>query len=86
VLTYGLRADFLGQLFPGSLSLFAWADKIEEIKTICWYCNRKALMNMRYKDGIPVFQGEQIQLGGNESYLPVCRRCYKEAKARYVPV
>jgi thymidine kinase len=84
VLTYGLRADFLGQLFPGSQSLFAWADKIEEIKTICWYCNRKALMNMRYKDGIPVFAGEQIQIGGNESYLPVCRRCYKEAKARFV--
>lgn len=82
VLAYGLRADFLGHLFPGSEALFSWADKIEEIKTICWYCNRKAIMNMRYKDGTPIFQGEQIQIGGNESYLPVCRRCYKEAKAR----
>ncbi|WP_199620426.1 thymidine kinase [Paenibacillus alkalitolerans] len=85
VLAYGLRADFLGKLFPGSEALFSWADKIEEIKTICWYCNRKATMNMRYKDGIPVFQGEQIHIGGNESYLPVCRRCYKEAKARFQP-
>jgi len=85
VLCYGLRADFLGRLFPGSTALFSWADKIEEIKTICWYCNRKALMNMRYKDGTPIFHGEQIQIGGNESYLPVCRRCYKEAKARFVP-
>lgn len=85
VLCYGLRADFQGRLFPGSEALFSWADKIEEIKTICWYCNRKALMNMRYKDGIPVFRGEQIQLGGNESYLPVCRSCYKEAKARFAP-
>jgi thymidine kinase len=83
VLTYGLRADFQGKLFPGSESLFAWADKLEEIKTICWYCNRKATMNMRYKDGIPVFQGEQIQIGGNESYLPVCRRCYKEARIKF---
>jgi len=83
VLCYGLRADFLGRLFPGSVALFSWADKIEEIKTICWYCNRKALMNMRYKDGIPVFAGEQIQLGGNESYLPVCRRCYKDARSRF---
>ncbi|WP_274361841.1 thymidine kinase [Paenibacillus thermotolerans] len=85
VLAYGLRADFMGKLFPGSEALFSWADKIEEIKTICWYCNRKATMNMRYKDGIPVFAGEQIQIGGNESYLPVCRRCYKEARERFSP-
>lgn len=85
VLAYGLRADFMGKLFPGSEALFACADKIEEIKTICWYCNRKATMNMRYKDGIPVFAGEQIQIGGNESYLPVCRRCYKEARQRFSP-
>lgn len=84
VLAYGLRADFMGKLFPGSEALFSWADKIEEIKTICWYCNRKATMNMRYKDGIPVFAGEQIQIGGNESYLPVCRRCFKEARARFL--
>jgi len=76
VIAYGLRADFLGQLFEGSYHLLALADKIEEIKTVCWYCDKKAIMNMRCKDGRPVFEGEQIQIGGNESYLPVCRKCY----------
>ncbi|MCZ8524039.1 MULTISPECIES: thymidine kinase [Paenibacillus] len=80
VITYGLRADFLGQLFEGSTYLFALADKIEEIKTVCWYCDRKATMNMRCKDGVPVFAGEQIQIGGNESYIPVCRKCYSLQK------
>jgi len=77
VIAYGLRADFLGQLFPGSSSLLAVADTIEEIKTVCWYCDKKAIMNMRCKDGNPVFSGEQIQIGGNESYVPVCRKCYR---------
>ena len=76
VIAYGLRADFMGQLFEGSAHLLAAADTIEEIKTICWYCDKKAIMNMRLKDGVPVFHGEQIQIGGNESYLPVCRKCY----------
>jgi thymidine kinase len=76
VIAYGLRADFLGVLFEGSYHLLAIADKIEEIKTVCWYCDKKAIMNMRCEDGIPVFKGVQIQLGGNESYLPVCRKCY----------
>lgn len=80
VIAYGLRSDFLGNLFEGSLQLFAVADKIEEVKTVCWYCDRKALMNMRCKDGKPVFEGEQIQIGGNESYIPVCRKCYKRLK------
>lgn len=82
VIAYGLRSDFQGQLFEGSLQLFAIADKIEEIKTVCWYCDRKAVMNMRCKDGHPVFEGEQIQIGGNESYIPVCRKCYKGLKAK----
>lgn len=80
VIAYGLRSDFLGSLFEGSRALFAIADKIEEIKTVCWYCDRKAIMNMRCKDGKPVFHGEQIQIGGNESYIPVCRKCYKLRK------
>lgn len=80
VIAYGLRADFLGQLFEGSYHLFALADKIEEIKTVCWYCDRKATMNMRLADGKPVFEGAQIQIGGNESYLPVCRKCYSMQK------
>lgn len=80
VIAYGLRSDFVGNLFEGSLHLFALADKIEEIKTVCWYCDRKAVMNMRCKEGKPVFEGDQIQIGGNESYIPVCRKCYKSCK------
>jgi thymidine kinase len=76
VIAYGLRADFLGVLFEGSYHLLAIADKIEEIKTVCWYCDKKAIMNMRCDNGHPVFEGEQIQIGGNESYMPVCRKCY----------
>ncbi|GGA03582.1 thymidine kinase [Paenibacillus marchantiophytorum] len=76
VIAYGLRADFMGQLFEGSTALIAVADTIEEIKTVCWYCDKKAIMNMRCKDGEPIFHGEQIQIGGNESYVPVCRKCY----------
>jgi thymidine kinase len=85
VIAYGLRADFLGELFEGSSYLLAVADTIEEIKTVCWYCDKKAIMNMRCKDGEPIFHGEQIQIGGNESYVPVCRKCYalkkKQAEA-----
>ncbi|OAS20569.1 thymidine kinase [Paenibacillus oryzisoli] len=80
VIAYGLRADFMGQLFEGSNALLAVADTIEEIKTICWYCDKKAIMNMRCKDGVPIFHGEQIQIGGNESYVPVCRKCYASKK------
>jgi thymidine kinase len=79
-IAYGLRADFRGELFPGSYHLLALADKIEEIKTVCWQCRRKATMNMRLHNGKPVFEGEQILIGGNESYLPVCRRCYSTAR------
>ncbi|MBD3949399.1 thymidine kinase, partial [Aerococcaceae bacterium zg-1292] len=56
------------------------ADKIEEIKTICWFCDKKASMNLRMVNGEPVYEGEQIQIGGNESYLPVCRKCYHQPK------
>ncbi|NQX60186.1 thymidine kinase [Paenibacillus qinlingensis] len=80
VIAYGLRADFMGQLFEGSNALLAVADTIEEIKTVCWYCDKKAIMNMRCKDGVPIFHGEQIQIGGNESYVPVCRKCYASKK------
>ncbi|MFD0695524.1 thymidine kinase [Paenibacillus sp. GCM10027628] len=80
VIAYGLRADFMGELFEGSTALIAVADTIEEIKTVCWYCDKKAIMNMRCKDGEPIFHGEQIQIGGNESYVPVCRKCYASRK------
>ena len=73
VICYGLRADFQGNLFEGSHWLMAWADSIEEIKTVCW-CGRKAIMNARVAGGKVVKSGEQIVLGGNESYVALCRR------------
>ncbi|MBR1821288.1 MAG: thymidine kinase [Clostridia bacterium] len=73
VICYGLRADFMGNLFEGSHWLMAWADTIEEIKTVCW-CGRKATMNARVAGGKVVKAGEQIVLGGNESYVALCRK------------
>ena len=73
VICYGLRADFQGNLFEGSQWLMAWADTIEEIKTVCW-CGRKATYNARVQNGKVVKAGEQIMLGGNESYVALCRR------------
>jgi len=79
VMAFGLKNDFQNNLFEGSYHLLVYADKIEEIKTICWYCDRKATMVIRYKDGVPVNEGDQIQIGGNEDYKPVCRKCYTGA-------
>lgn len=77
VLAYGLRTDFQGEPFEGSLYLLAWADLLIEIKTIC-HCGRKATMNMRITaDGQPVREGEQIEIGGNARYVSVCRRHYR---------
>lgn len=72
VLCYGLRADFRGRLFEGSRRLFEVADTIEEVKTICADCTRKAIMNMRLVDGRPTLAGPSVQLGGDESYKPQC--------------
>ena len=76
VMAFGLKNDFSNELFEGSRYLLLYADKIEELKTICWFCYKKATMNLRISDGKPVYAGEQIQIGGNESYIPVCRSCY----------
>ncbi|MCO6018395.1 MULTISPECIES: thymidine kinase [Carnobacterium] len=76
VMAFGLKNDFRNELFEGSQYLLIYADKIEEMKTICWYCHKKAIMNMRMVDGKPIYTGEQIQIGGNESYFPVCRKHY----------
>ncbi len=72
VVCYGLRTDFQGNLFDGSQWLLAWADTIEEVKTICW-CGKKATMNARLKDGRVIKEGEQVDLGGNEKYTSLCR-------------
>ena len=73
VIAYGLRADFRGNFFEGSQWLMAWADTIEEVKTICW-CGKKAICNARVCDGRVVKEGEQVVLGGSESYVSLCRK------------
>ncbi|PQK80370.1 thymidine kinase [Pantoea ananatis] len=79
VLCYGLRTDFLGELFTGSQYLLAWADKLVELKTVC-HCGRKAGMVLRLdSDGKPFREGEQVVIGGNERYISVCRKHYKKA-------
>jgi len=82
VIVYGLKNDFRNRLFPGSESLLLFADKIEEVKTVCWYCHKKATMLIRMRDGKPVNTGAQVEIGGNDKYVSVCRRCY----ARRLPL
>lgn len=77
VICYGLRTNFKLKFFEGSLPLMELADKIEEIKTIC-DCGRKATINMRFSGGKIVTEGENILIGGNESYKSVCRICYRK--------
>ena len=76
VLCYGLRSDFRGDAFPGASALLTLADDLEEMKTIC-ACGRKASMNLRVDaEGRRVNQGEQVMIGGNESYRAVCPNCF----------
>lgn len=79
VICYGLRADFMGELFEGSRMLLACADTIEEVKTVCW-CGRKATCNARLFNGKVVKTGAQIMLGGNESYIALCRKHWKSGE------
>ncbi len=76
VMAYGLKNDAFNQLFPGSEALLLYADKIEEVKTLCSFCTRKATMNLRASGGQPAYAGAQIQVGGDEAYMPVCRLHY----------
>lgn len=82
VMAFGLKNDFRNELFEGSKYLLLMADKIEEIKTICWFCSKKATMVIRFEDGKPVYKGNQIKIGGNESYLPVCRKHWFNPKGK----
>lgn len=76
---YGLRTDFQGELFPGSASLLALADEMDEMKTIC-DCGRKATMNMRVDESNrKVTEGAQVEIGGNARYRAVCGRCFRQA-------
>ena len=79
VLVYGIRTDFQGELFEGSSKLLALADELREIKTIC-HCGSKATMVARLgADGRPIRTGAQIQVGGNETYVSMCRKHWKAA-------
>lgn len=77
VLCFGLKSDFMTHLFEGSKRLFEIADSIQEIKSIC-KCGRKAEVNARVKNGKIIDTGNQIEIGGNESYIGVCYKCWKE--------
>ncbi|ARR48873.1 TPA: thymidine kinase [Photobacterium damselae] len=82
VLCYGLRTDFRGELFEGSRYLLSWADKLVELKTIC-HCGRKANMVIRQDEtGRAIADGDQVEIGGNDRYVSVCRTHYKEALGR----
>lgn len=81
VLCYGLRTDFQGELFPGSAVLLGIADALVELKAVCW-CGRKATMNLRVdSSGKAIKEGEQTEIGGNESYVALCRKHFSEALA-----
>jgi thymidine kinase len=90
VLAYGLRTDFRGELFDGSATLLALADKLVELKAIC-ECGRKATMNLRVdQDGFAVAAGEQTEIGGNDRYVALCRRHFmeklREGEQRQLPL
>ncbi|MBY4893119.1 thymidine kinase [Jannaschia sp. EhC01] len=79
VMTYGLRVDFRGELFPGSAALLALADEMREVRTIC-HCGRKATMVIRVdENGNAVADGAQIEVGGNDRYISLCRKHFRDA-------
>lgn len=79
VMCYGLRVDFRGELFPGSAALLALADEMREVRTIC-HCGKKATMVVRKDDaGCVLTDGDQVQIGGNETYDSLCRKHWREA-------
>jgi thymidine kinase len=79
IMAYGLRVDFQGNLFPGSAALLAWADEMREVRTIC-HCGKKATMVVRKgPDGRALKDGDQVVIGGNETYQSLCRRHWRQA-------
>ena len=86
VICYGLRVDFRSRLFEGSQRLLELADSIEEVKSTCFFCNRKATMNLRHVNGRATLEGPQVDLGAEDKYFPACYKCYetqlKDAGAR----
>lgn len=82
VFCFGLRTDFRTKMFPGSARLFELADSVSELKTVCT-CGGKAMVNARIDgEGNVVTEGAQIMLGGNESYRPMCYKCWKKAQKK----
>lgn len=81
VICYGLRVSYTLELFEASKRLFELADKLEEIKTICWFCASKATHNLKLVDGKPEYKGNPIDIGGLEKYVPVCYNCYVKPPA-----
>lgn len=82
IICYGLRTDFRTKLFPGSQHLFEIADKVEEIKSTC-NCGNRAIFNARIdEDGNLITEGEQVECGGNDRYITLCRRCFNREIAK----
>lgn len=77
VICYGLRTDFRRRLFEGSKRLLELADSVEEVKTTCNQCNKKAIYNLRLQNGVPTLDGDSIELGLEDKYVPVCAPCYE---------
>lgn len=82
VICYGLRTDFKTRLFPASARLLELADTIEEVKTTCQYCERKAIFNLKSVGGLPTREGPSVELGAEEKYAPACALCYAEQHAK----
>lgn len=82
VIAYGLKSDFQNEMFEGAKYAFIYADKFKQIKTVCRLCKNTATMNMRVLNGKPVFLGQQIMLGSDESYMAVCSKCYDKCKEK----
>ncbi len=83
VICYGLRTDFQSKMFPGAMRLFELADKIEQVPTVCW-CGRRAHFNARVVDGHIVREGKQFFLGGNESYIALCRKHFMKGAIKAI--
>ena len=77
VMCYGLKTDYMGKLFEGSKRLIELADSIREIQSMC-KCGRKAIINARYNGNKIIYDGEQIDIGGNDKYVALCHQCWKK--------
>ena len=84
VMAYGIRTDFQGELFTGSMYLLAWSDRLKELRAVC-HCGKKATMIVRVnEDGSVIREGDQIDIGGNEKYLSLCRKHFSQGLTKKV--